>query len=277
MQADVIDMNFVTNQPPQEIYEGQSFRVGLNIDNYATAKKDVFFCIFDELGGYFNGIPADTCQTVSLESAELSGDNIVPSKKRIYLPGEEETYVYNNIKGTVSTSIFAELNYQHKTTATSQICVKRDLETEVKDEKCNEKTQDTVENTDGPLRISNLEKTFVPLGKNKVSVLLKFDVGNVGSGKVKNRNAINNNNKENLDPIVDFTVNLLGKTKDFDCTPITNGKFSLKENQKTIKCQTTIDMEDSFQMIPLEISLNYGYSISKSTSSINIIGKGGGK
>src|SRR3989344_3566020 len=81
-QADVITMNFLTNQPPQQLYEGQSFRVGLNIDNYAAEEKEAFLCIFDELGDYFNGIPANTCQTIKLERTDMSGDSIIPSKKR---------------------------------------------------------------------------------------------------------------------------------------------------------------------------------------------------
>lgn len=273
-EIDVINMNFLTNQPPQQLYEGQSFRVGLNIDNYAAEEKEIFLCIFDELGDYFNGIPANTCQTIKLERSDISGDTIIPSKKRVYLPGEEETYVYENVKGSMNTGMFAELNYQHKTTATSQICIKRDLEVDVKDEKCKETTQESVENTDGPLKISSLGKTIVPLGKNKVSVMLELTITNSGSGEVKNKKAVKT--KENLDPMVGIIVNLLGKTKDFECDQTVGGKISFKVNQKTIKCQTTIDMEEPYIMVPVEITLDYGYSISKSTSSISILDKEGG-
>lgn len=275
-QNDAITMNFLTNQPPTELYDSQNFRVGLNIKNYAQEKKDVFVCVFDELSDYFNGIPANTCKDVKLDASELSGDNILPSDKRVYWPGEDQTYMYEKITGSMSTSIFAELTYQHKTVSTAQICVKRDIEAETSGVKCDVDSQEQVTNNDAPIKISNLEKRLVPLGKNKVSVLLNFVITNVGSGKVQNKKSLKS--RDNIDPAIDIAVNLVGKTNSFKCNPTRDdGKILLKENQKTIKCEAPVDMEEPFSMVPLEITLDYGYDILTSVGPINLIGKEGGK
>lgn len=276
-QDNVVVMNFLTSQPPTELYESQNFRVGLNLKNYDTSKKSVFVCIYDELSDFFSGVPRDMCKTVSLGAAELSGEKILPSDKRIYFPAEDDFYTYESIKGSMSTSIFAEANYEHKTIANSQICIKKDIELVVDDARCADNYQEQIENNDAPVKITNLKKTVFNTGKNKVALSLRFDVSNVGSGVVINKNAVAS--REKLEPLIDIKVNLKGITQDFKCDPVRgDGKILFKENQKTIKCDTTFDIEDSYIMNPVEITLNYGYSIKESTSSIKIIDKDeGGK
>ena len=275
-QNDAVTINFLTNQPPLELYEKQNFRVGLNIKNYAQEKKDVFVCIFDELGDYFNGVPSNTCKSIKLDAAELSGNDVLPSDKRVYWPGEDQTYLYEKIDGTMSTSVFAELSYPHKTVSTSQICIKRDIEAETRGVTCDVDSKEQVENNDAPVKISNLEKRLVPLGKNKVSVMLTFDISNVGSGKVQNKKSLKG--REETDPVIDMVINLVGETNSFKCNPTReDGKILLKENQKPIKCEASVDMEEPYRMVPLEITLDYGYNILTSTNPINLIGKEGGK
>ncbi|MBU0929937.1 MAG: hypothetical protein KJ623_02600 [Nanoarchaeota archaeon] len=272
-QNNIIDINFLTSQPPTELYDGQTFRVGLNLKNYDTSNKEIIVCVYDTLGDFFDGIPAQDCRSVKLAAAETSNENILPSDKKVYFPDESDFYSYTRITGNMQTTVFADVYYNHVTKADAQICIKRDIETETPI-KCDASSTETINNNDAPVKIKNLEKTIVPIGNNKINLMLKFDISNVGGGKLINKNAINS--RENIEPTIGISVNLLGITKDFKCNPISsNGRITLEGNQKTIKCQATIDMKQDYIINPVQITLDYGYTNNILTSAIQLTSEGG--
>lgn len=267
-QANVMEINFLTSQPPTELYEDQQFRVGLNVKNYDTKQKDVMICVYDTLSDYFSGIPADDCRPTKIEAAEISGDNILPFDERVYYPSRDEFYTYENIEKDMSSIIFADIYYKHKTKASANICLKRDLETQT-GVNCEATSKETVENSNGPVQVSNLVKTIYPMDNNKIKLILKFDVSNTGSGKVSTREAARS--KENIESFVTVKIDLAGITDEFKCAETTKGKFELKLNQKTIKCEADINIEQEYIVNPVEITLDYEYTTQISSSSIKLI------
>lgn len=273
-ENDIVGINFVTNLPPQELSESQSFRIGLNVKNYDTAKKDVLICAWDELGDVFEGIPENSCESVKLEAAELSGENILPTDQKAYFPDKESFYSYKKLTDNMKTTVFADVSYNHKTKGTAQICIKKDIDTETPGVTCDATSNEEISNTAGPIQISNLKKIIFPVSGGKVNVQLQFSVSNVGSGKVINKNTVKS--KEDLEPLVNLNVNLPGLTNNFKCNPTKDNKISFKENQKTIKCEATVNLEQDYIMHPVEITLDYGYNTMISTSSISLLKIEGG-
>ncbi|MBS3155215.1 hypothetical protein J4404_01815 [Candidatus Woesearchaeota archaeon] len=273
-ENNVIGINFVTNLPPQELSEGQSFRVGLNVKNYDTSKKDVLICTWDELGDVFDGIPENSCTSVKLEAAELSGENILPTDQKVYFPDKESFYSYKKLTDNMKTAVFADVSYNHKTRGVAQICIKKDIDTETPGVTCDATSDEEISNNAGPIQISNLKKMVYPVSGGKVIIQLKFDVSNVGSGKVINKNAVKS--KEDIEPLINLNVNLLGLTNSFKCNPTKDNKIPFKENQKTIKCESTINLEQDYIVHPVEITIDYSYNTMISTSSISLLKIEGG-
>ncbi|MDD5650351.1 MAG: hypothetical protein PHF86_08045 [Candidatus Nanoarchaeia archaeon] len=267
VQNDVVQLNFLTSQPPTELYEGQTFRVGLNVKNYDTKQKDVILCVYDDKNDYFSGIPADDCRPIKIGAGELSGDNIIPFDQKVYFPSQDEFYSYNKLEKDMTATIVADVYYQHTTKSNVQICIKRDVET-VTDVSCD--GEEKITNGPGPVQISNLKKTIYPIDANKVRLMLQFDVQNVGSGKVSTKESARS--KENIEPPIGLKVNLIGITDNFKCTPAnTKGQITLKENQKTIKCEADINIEQDYIINPVEINLDYEYTTKILTSPIKLI------
>ncbi len=267
---------FIPNMPPTDkLYEEQNFRVGLNLINFEEKEKQVLICAYDSLRNFAGGIPEKVCDSLRLKPAYKLQDEIVGTEERVYFPNEKDFYYYQNVEGDLGAIIYAELSYQHQTIANSQMCIKRDINVEPQGIKCDLSSSENIINNDAPVKVSNLQKDIIPLGDNEVNIRLEFDIANVGSGRIVDKQDLYSDLKK--DAVVDIEVVLLRERTPviFECMGLSNGRllFNDKENRKTLICESNIYVRDEFNTEQVMITLDYGYSIEKFTNSIKILDK----
>ena len=271
-----IIFDFIENMPPTtSLYEEQSFKVGLNIANYATIPVKTQVCISDTPGDAFGGIPSSVCEFVEMRKAE-EGDKIIPDEKEVYFPTKTGIYSYSNIEGDMTTNIIAEVSYPYETQASAQLCIKTDQ---------NIKTPIACEMSenlklsylyDAPIKITSLKKDIFPRSDDEIEVMLNMDIQNSGSGEVLNFKDAYIPLTANKDVLLDYSIELVGLTSDFKCTPLESGKILLKQNRKTLICSATLNKRDLGQEYltnPLKIRIKYAYKQMKSLGSISLVGR----
>ncbi len=270
---DVVIFEFMPNLPPQDnIYEDQPFRVGLNVVNFEEDRKEVEVCVSDILGDFVSGIPRDVCSPLLLKPAYKSGDELIGWEESIYFPDKEQFYKYIDVNEGQTVNIYSDLYYKHETNSRSQICIKRDVGIEPKGITCELNAIEKVESNNAPVKVTRLEKNVIPIGNNKVNIILEMDIENIGSGEVTTKDDFHL--KRDSNPLIDVDVYLKRERPlRFTCSGLENDKLIFRENQKTIICENSVDLKDEFSMEQIQIDLNYGYKLSKVTKTINLIDK----
>jgi len=270
---DAVIIEFLPNMPPTDkLFEEQNFRVGLNIINFEENEKDVEVCVYDSVGDFARGISEKECINLRLKPSYQLQNEIKGSEERVYFPAKDSYYFYDNIEGDFNSIIYSEVTYKHQTIATSSMCVKRDIDVIPQGIKCDLSSSEEVKNNNAPVKISNLKKNVIPAGDNKINLRLEFDVTNVGKGTVIDKNMIGLKRQE--DSIIDIGVILRRKSPiALECTGLYNKRLLFRENQKTLICETTIDMKDEFSTEEVKFVLDYGYNMEIFTNSIDIIDK----
>jgi hypothetical protein len=271
-----IIVNFLENMPPTDsLYEEQSFRVGLEIENYATIPKKIQVCLSDTPGDYFGGIPSGVCEFVEMRQAEKTDDKIIPDIQQVYFP-THGTYAYREVTGDMTTNIIAEINYPYETEASTQICIKTDqnIKTPIKCE-MSETVPVTYKYT-APLKISSLKKDIFPISDNEIEILLKLDLQAADSGEIINYKDAYAPITTKKDVLLEFNIDLKGITNKFECSPTEFGKILFNQNRKTLICSATInkrEIDQEYLVNPLEIKIKYGYRIVKSLGPIQLISR----
>ncbi|MEW6063272.1 MAG: hypothetical protein AB1571_02800 [Nanoarchaeota archaeon] len=268
-------VKFLDNQPPRDVlYEGQNFRVGLEIKNSGLDPVKALVCIYDTPADYFGGIPSNVCEQVNINKAEKSGNNIFPEVQNIFFPSESQSYFYRQITKGMSTNILADVYYQYTTRASAQICLKKDTTVKTPGVNCQMSSSETIAQDPAPLTISNLKKDIIPQGNNQILLLLTFNM-QAYAGEIFDKEKIGIGAIKDEDKLVDVSVDLKGipLAKSFECHPNKGGRILFKENQKVIKCQALITLDQDYIVNPVEIKASYGHKIATSTGQIPLVGE----
>ncbi len=267
-------VNFLQNQPPAELYEDGSFRVGLKLTSYSLKELKPSVCISDPLGDYFSGIPSNACSLVQLAKAEKVSGNIIPDTQEVYFPSISGNYNYKHVTPGLTSTIIAETYFPYQTIANTQICLKKDINVETPGVPCDLSSNEKVIQDPAPIIISDIKKDVIPKGDGKITLYLSFTIQNSGSGKVLDPLKVSPFDKDTTDgPYIDLNIKVKGTTTSFNCPPNKNKRILLKENQKAIKCEGFMNINQEYVIVPVEITLNYGYKTITSTGSIRLIGK----
>ena len=103
-------IEFFKSQPPSEIYEDGTFKVGIKVVNSADYDINGLLCVFDTPSDSFGGIPERPCEPISVNKGEQEKNKIIPAILTTYFPSEEGTYSYNNLGNIkTNTNIIASL------------------------------------------------------------------------------------------------------------------------------------------------------------------------
>ena len=94
-----IDLEVLTNQPPDVLRENQYFSVSLKLkNNIPHPVSDINVCVFDILGSEYGGINSEECQSLSISGADHEDDKIIPEEAYVVFPEHGGSYVYHNLQ-----------------------------------------------------------------------------------------------------------------------------------------------------------------------------------
>lgn len=267
-----INIEFLPEQPPDEIYEGSPFSVNINMVNYATTHPiSGEICISDTLSDTFAGIAGEQCHSFYLQEAFLESDE--KGNIRRATPWQEAinlgTYEYNNIPGKntpLQTNFILTANYQYTATLSTTICLSNQIFGSSRSSRFNCPQTELIRSTDfgidaehSPVTIQQMKK-IVQSGKDQsyVDLLLEFLIVNRGGGIVVSPYERVSSSKQE-GPIL-LTLSLDGEFI-FECTPYPDFNLYLNPNGETnIVCRATVPIDSLGQNAYLEANLQYGYS-----------------
>lgn len=257
-------LNFLDNNPPGELREGQSFRVGVEVENGIKRNVPYVLCVSDTPSSSYGGIKGEECIQSVVESAyeSVSGE-ITPIKSDpVYFP-EKGAYFYDGLEfGVDSTTIRAEVTYELETFHVGQICLIRDFDANVpEDINCDfAQTISGFEYDGGPVEVNNVKADLSPQGDGKLAVYLDVDFKKSGSGKISYR--------ELGDDSISMELSV-GNTK-FECIGLEDGLVKLTENNKKVSCNAVIEIgQDTWGYTDvIKIRTRYTHTLAETKSNI---------
>src|SRR4030043_751652 len=291
-----LEISFLDNSPPKEVYEESTFPVNINVENRGA---------FDVIDDYY-GILSLSFDPFYVELFDVStGGNLQVGKSSLILKGIQlygkskyhptgrETFLsFPNFKAKPitgqreqpTTQLSATLCYPYKTTPSRMICVDMNIYGEnLRTQSCYE--QDLALTDQGaPVAITKVEVENQPAGRDLIRPVFTVHVQNMGSGSVLTPY----DNPTDLERVCTFqdlyredfnTINveaLLSHSTRLECSP---NPIKLFDNQGTTRCQVSDEnllLGYQNYETPLTVQLSYVYltSISRKfdVKRLNIYG-----
>ncbi len=257
-----LTIRFLEGQPPlDEIMAGQNFRVTIELTNNDPESVSGTIKLSDTPSDEFSSLQGKEESSFSLQPAEVLQEGSerisksIPSQERItfgpYLYDESRAF-----KG-MTTNFVTEIITNHRSTATTQFCVKSSTSQESKCPNKETITSFGPRGNLGPVKITRIEKTVIP-DEGFVTANLKITIKNTGKGKINNEDQM----------LSSFDIRILG---DSSLTCSKTDRLSLKEGERTITCSAEIGIsEELFRQEVLEISYDYPYKIIETLGPIKV-------
>ena len=251
-----LSIQFKDSQPPlDEIYAGKNFKVSLDVTNNDPTDISGTISLSDTPSDEYSSLKGKEQQSFALQPAEVIENKVIPTKEILTFG----PFQYDNSKvfQGMLTNFIVELSTNHKTSITSQVCIKGSSQ----ESKCPNK--ETITNLGNqakysPVTITKIEKNVVPQEEGLLNLNLKIYLKNTGKGKIDNED----------ESISNFKVSMQGSAN-LDC--INLNKISLKDGEKVIICNTDLSISDEvFRQDVLEIYFEYPYKIIETLGPIKV-------
>ena len=260
-----IDLGFLKNQPPSQIYENSNFIVGLNIKNNFPQKiESLSLCVSDIVSNEHEGIMGLDCQNINIHSAQELDGQIYPEEQIIYFPSEG-SYSYKNMDlGPDEITIFAQATYRLKTEFSLILCLKKDPTLEIDGVLCETSSvfdASDISNTPAPIVLDKVETTLTSEG-TKNRVFLDFNFKKLGEGEVFFQ--------DEGDNLVRFEISLGNKQVNFQCNSKNNDFLEFDQNSEIISCNTLIELNEQIEVNLLKVDLNYYHKVKITKGPISI-------
>ena len=279
-------MEFLTNAPPENVFEDGRFPISLKIKNAGASDIVDGVLVFGSEIAYVNA---------SIESEERQEFSI--NGKSIFSPvGDEDFITVSALAKQVGpqsethpSTIFATACYPYKTILGTSVCIDTDIIGEKRGQKaCSIRDLVFGEGQGAPVAITKVETRMLPQEGEKVKAHFIIRIENVGNGQVVNLSNFDKactseglNYKDFFNRIV-VSASLSGKPLECNGEKIDDthvivklrgGKGStLEKKEDLIRCSTkdADDIDTSFDayVAPLSIELDYGYTFSISKDII---------
>lgn len=251
-----IEISFLSNMPPAEVFENQLFEIGLDLNNkgatdvqnglYTIAVNEQYISPVDEQVGRFN----------------LKGKSIydpLGGKERI------KTQVQANLLGgqitKQATTIIANVCYSYKTAGTIMTCIDtQPLKKETKT--CTVTPTSISAGQGGPVSVVYVEPRM-PLHTDpeKIQPTYIIQIENRGTGQVLDTNLVydactgRNIGKDNYDLV---QVRAMLSDDELNCEP-QQIRLRQKENKVVCRLEQGISANSGNYVTPLIVELEYGY------------------
>ncbi len=261
-----INLEFLKNQPPQEIYENSNFVVGLKLKNsLPQAVEGVEVCVSDIISSEHGGIVGEECDSISMYSAEHREGMISYEEQVLYFPKDGQAYAYKDMGlGPDQTTIIAEVKYPVKTTSTLNICLKKDPTQDIAEISCETNsvfTKNDISDQFSPVVLDKLESTITAEG-NSNRIFLDLYFKKSGTGEV-----FSEGDDQNM---MQFKITLGTKDVSFQCNTKKEGYLQFNELSEMVTCNGLLELNEHVEVNSLKVETSYDYKVKITNSLIKI-------
>jgi len=243
---DGVKISFLELQPRSELRIGETFDIGLELENRADCNVQGQICVRDLFTSSISGVQ-DQCQEF-----ELSKKDITIDSKKFYFTDN----AYNVEIGDLRSTIFATATYSCNIQLNPQLCIKPSIEDESFCKNRETLSQNTLGLKSAPITITQIEKLLIPQSNNiKMEVTLHLRKMAIG----------------NIEGPLGISLNYEGYGS-LQCRDLDKLEWEEKDTEKIIKCEIPLNVKD-IEDNPLIINLNYNYKNSEQ-KQIQIIQEG---
>ena len=297
--TDGLEMKFLQNAPPLNIFEGGSFPISLKIKNAGASNigdNPATTDVVEQSGIVVLGFEKAYVDIITPKmEVKIVGKSIFNQK------GDEDVKSVNawakKIGGQSEThpsTILATACYPYKTILDASVCIDTDVTGQRRGQKsCTIKELDFGDGQGAPLVITKIETMMLPQqDETKIKPHFIIHVKNSGNGQVIRREATEEGKPVNIlekvcssEPLSymkekdfnTFNVKAMLSGVELDCNPDENigpgvTEARLREKEDMIRCTYDKDggigIESDAYTAPLKIELDYGYTFTISKDII---------
>ena len=268
--------DFMPGNPPDAIFDGgqSQFSIVLRLENVGES-------LVDTGAGYvqINGLDPGTYGTSSFKQDISTA--IEPAKKNFdgsTLNGGIITVEFGPLQygpvitGNLQQTVWADICYKYTSTATAQLCIKKDPQLLLSDKKiCEVEGEKSPQNSGAPIQVTSLKENFAGNGK----IGLTYTITHVGSGdnffddRATVCNDVESNNQRGVVHVVIKPVTLGGSTVTPVCSGLSEGNGNegylrlFKDNsgkeEYPLYCTLDASSTDSIFQVPIDATFTYMY------------------
>ncbi|MGM5484022.1 MAG: hypothetical protein ACQER9_03865 [Nanobdellota archaeon] len=258
-------MRFIPGNPPDEILEDSSIAIGINLKNKGAynIKRGLISISTDE--DYLN------LYTGNSKNIELEGRNEYNpegQEKTIFFEGRTRPLSSQSFENDVPISIRS--CFQYKTELSDNICIDTDYKTS-KDsgEKVCEAYDPSYNGQGSPLGISSIDMKIIPSDENLATPHFDITFRHNGRGMILPYNeyrkpcSYSGNTATSMNTFKIDSIKLSGVPMKCE-----RENIKLKDNEAKVRCYPVepVNIHQMPYTAPISITLEYGYSIGKTTS-----------
>src|SRR3989338_11656706 len=160
---DGVRISFLDLQPRSELRVGETFDIGLELENTADCNVQGQVCVRDLFTSSISGVQ-DQCQEFELRKKDITADS-----KKIYFTDN----VYNSAIGDLKSTIIATASYSCNVQLNPQLCIKSSIDDESFCKNRETLSQNTLGLKTAPITITQIDKLLIPQSNNvKMEVTL---------------------------------------------------------------------------------------------------------
>jgi len=233
---DGVRISFLDLQPRSELRVGETFDIGLELENTADCNVQGQVCVRDLFASSISGVQ-DQCQEFDLRKKDITTDS-----KKFYFTDN----VYDTNLGNLRSTIIADASYSCHIELNPQLCVKSSIDDESLCKNRETLSQNTLGLKTAPVTITQIEKLLIPQS-NSIKMEITLHLRKMANG--------------NLQGPLGIILNYEGYGN-LRCRDLENLEWDDRDTEKIIKCEISLnvgDVEDN----PLIISIDYNYQNSE--------------
>jgi|SRR3989344_3176408 len=272
-----INMKFIdAPKNGEEIIGGDTFSIVLRVENGIPGKTGLTgtVCLRDSTTDTYGGIPSNTCRPVNLRAADITSTGILSTFDELRFP-EVGFYSYHNLDPLLSldNQVYADFNYDIETTSVGNICVSRPRSSSPSiPSGCGDTQSVSLTQPSGVPLVAS-----VTVAKSRITddeIRLRFDIAirNSGRGRILSPDSFISAQSTDY-PEVGFSAFV--NQAPISCTGVRSGSIELRqeENERVIKCTSSITLDQDYIQVPFNLRLRYGYLDTVLGPRIKLIGE----
>ncbi|MBD3249710.1 hypothetical protein GF336_06720 [Candidatus Woesearchaeota archaeon] len=274
-----LEMKFLDQSPPEEVWELSKFPISIKIENKGAYDVDdgILYINYDQ-------------QTLQLSNNLIELQRPLHGKSQFYPEGERQIIDISadhfkslqKREKSDKTVISANLCYTYTTEATAELCINpaRFTHTEVEQGICDPSKSISLGSQGAPVAVTSIEQHTVPREYGEFGIKFKIDIENVGKGEVRKNTAYYKECNIGISqPLVEKEKGVIQIDEiafsDYSTSDDAFNKIACRPNEEEIKledgkasilCTAILEKERGSYTTPLSVRLSYGYVSSESES-----------
>jgi len=233
---DGVRISFLDLQPRSELRVGETFDIGLELENTADCNVQGQVCVRDLFASSISGV-RDQCKEFDLRKKDITTDS-----KKFYFTDN----VYDTNLGNLRSTIIADASYSCHIELNPQLCVKSSIDDESLCKNRETLSQNTLGLKTAPVTITQIEKLLIPQS-NSIKMEITLHLRKMANG--------------NLQGPLGIILNYEGYGN-LRCRDLENLEWDDRDTEKIIKCEISLNVRD-VEDNPLIISIDYNYQNSE--------------